>query len=104
MKITVFYEPPGSEVEVSVTVEDIIAALSEDPETVNQAINLAVRAHQALKAITADMISGMNTKVRDILCDSFKEQSARFFVCCAPPDNSIQHGTRNAEPGTEVES
>jgi len=85
VKATVFYEPPGSEVEVSVSIDDIRAALGEEgANSVPQAIRLAHSAYEALAAIPDDLIVQMATTVRAILEDALKKQADRFFVPCVP--------------------
>jgi len=88
MKVKVWYES-AQEVEVSVSVDDIRAALAETPETVNEAIRLVVAAHQALDAISGDIISKMNVNQRDRLCDALRKQADRFNVPCVGPDSEL---------------
>jgi hypothetical protein len=67
------------EVTVDVSMEDIRATLSKDGDTTGAALQLLSRCASCMKAISDDMIGGMNNAQREVVVNFLQEQAARYM-------------------------
>lgn len=78
MKVTKWYEPPGGEIEVEITAEEISQALAEETDSVSACLRGLNNCAGFLRAIRPGMIELMGDKQREIIRGFLKEQAARF--------------------------
>tara|TARA_R110002050_G_scaffold191532_6_gene326338 strand:- start:5175 stop:5420 length:246 start_codon:yes stop_codon:yes gene_type:complete len=78
MKVTTVVSLEPQEVEVSVSAEEIAAALAEEPLGVRHALVGINNAAQFVKAITPEMIAEMGPGPRQTIAAFFAEQAERF--------------------------
>lgn len=66
------------ELDVDVSVDDIINALQDSPDTVSAACQMLNRTAVVIKSITDKIIDGMNSSQRQVVSRFFSAQAARF--------------------------
>jgi hypothetical protein len=78
MKIKTWVDFESKEIEVSISAEDIVTCLSEDPNQVHTALRGISNAASFIKAIPPVIIDEMSDKARETIRKFFIEQSERF--------------------------
>ena len=78
MKVPVIYQPDAKEINVSVSLDDIRAALAEHPESSRQAMMLVNDAYQAIESIPDALINGMSVSARRVIAEALRRQALRF--------------------------
>lgn len=68
-----------TEVEVSVSAEDIATIFAEEPITSRQALLTISNAAAVIKGLTPEMIEQMGNPARKTIADFFREQADRFM-------------------------
>jgi hypothetical protein len=68
------------EVEVDISLEDIVCAISEETDKLPMVMRGISNSHQFLKAIPDSIIAGMNDKQKAIIYTALLEQVQRYVV------------------------
>jgi len=85
MKIPVIYQPEPQEVEVDVTMQDIRAALGQEPDSCREALSLINCFSVVMKAVDDGLIAQMTDSQRTLIRGFFLQQAERFGHAATPP-------------------
>ena len=87
MKITTLVSIDDQEIEVNVSMEDILTAIKEDPGSARNVLEGVNNFAQFFKAIPDEMIEDMTGPQRKLISEFLHEQSRRFLPPCGEPRN-----------------
>lgn len=92
MKVTQWVEFPGQEVEVDISLEDIVNALTESTDSLFDVKRGLNNFYQFLKAIPDDMIREISTQARQLIHTKLTKEVQRFAVTATGTTGDVTTG------------